>query len=38
MFPLLLPELSQIWDQLDGLSTGRIRFERNRIRLPIWVE
>lgn len=30
--------LSQILDHLDGLSASNIRFQRKRIRLPIWVK
>jgi len=38
MVPLPPPEPSEILERFECLSAGKIRFERNRIRLPMGVE
>jgi len=38
MTPLPPPEPSQLLETVDGLESRKIRFECNRIRLPMGVE
>ena len=38
MAPLPSPEPYALLDAVDALDAGKIRFERNRIKLPMGVE